>query len=808
MKVPISWLREYVNVTLPLKDLAFKLTLSGTEVEAIQRTGTGNSDGQWENVWVGHVLAVDTHPNADRLRLATVDYGRGKQTVVCGAPNLAVGQKVAFATVGAMLFDTHTGKTSRLEAATIRGVQSAGMCCSPRELGISNDHEGILVLESDAPIGMPLSEYIGDQVFQIAVTPNRPDCLSVIGVAREVSALTGAGVKEPDLNYQENGPAVILQASVQIANPELCSRYMASIVTGVKIGPSPKWMQDRLTAAGMRPISNVVDITNYVMLEYGQPLHAFDYARLRDKKIIVRRAKSGERMVTLDGQERKLDTETLVIADAENPVALAGLMGGANSEITEHTTTILLESACFNGASIRRTAVELRLRSEASMRFEKGLPPELAEIALRRATGLLVHLAGGHASHGVLDVYPGRRELHAMTLTRERVKKVLGVDPPPDEMTRVLSSLGFAAQPEASNLKVTPPYWRVDIRLEDDLAEEYARITGYDKIPTPFPRGRLPAYQPQPVRELKERIRDLAVAARLQEVITYAIVSEDELKKLEGSQPTPLKLENPMSLEQAVMRTSLRPGLLKALNLNERQGVSGLAIFEIARVFIPQTAASTAANILPDEIERFEGIVTGEKSQTGIGSKQEKFGFQDAKGIVEVILNGLKMNARYETFNDPNMHPGHAANVVIGTDTVGYVGELNPILLERFDISSRQVFMFGLDIVRLLPHVPLTSRTFKPLPRYPGVTHDLALVMDKAVTSEKIQAVIKSFPQVADVTLFDIYESDKLPQGKKQLAYRVLYLSSERTLTTAEASAVEQQILYRLNSELGITLRS
>lgn len=807
MKVPISWLREYVDITLPLKDLAFKLTLSGTEVEAIHRTGTGNSDGQWENVWVGHVLSVDKHPNADRLRLATVDYGHGKQTVVCGAPNLAVGQKVAFATVGATLLDSHTGKTSRLEAATIRGVQSAGMCCSPRELGISNDHEGIIVLDPDAPIGTLLSEYMGEQVYQIAVTPNRPDCLSVIGVAREVSTLTMAQVREPDLKYRESGTAVSSQASVQILNPELCSRYMASIVTGVKIGPSPKWMQDRLSAAGMRPINNVVDITNYVMMEYGQPLHAFDYAKLRDKKIIVRRARAGERMVTLDGQERKLDTDTLVIADAENPVALAGVMGGANSEVTEHTDTILLESACFNAQSIRRTAVELRLRSEASMRFEKGLPPELAEIALRMATGLLVQLAGGQASHGVLDVYPGRRDLRALTLTRERVKKVLGVDPAPEEMTKVLSSLGFTVQTDGSNLKVTPPYWRVDVRLEDDLAEEYARITGYDKIPTPLPQGRLPAYQPQPVRELKERVRDLAVAARLQEVITYAIVSEDDLKKLEGSQPAPLKLENPMSLEQAVMRTSLRPGLLKTLNLNERQGVSGLSIFEIARVFIPQESAKES-NILPDEIERFEGIITGEKSQAGFGSKQEKFSFQDAKGILDVILNGLKIGARYEPSTNANMHPGRAANVVVVSDTVGYVGEVNPILLERFDVSSRPVFMFGLDIARLLPHLPSTSRAFKPLPKYPGVTHDLALVMDKSVASEKVQAVIRSFPQVADVMLFDVYEGDKLPQGKKQLAYRVLYLSSERTLTTAEASAAEQQILSRLQSELGATLRS
>ena len=405
MKVSLNWLKDYVNISLSSKELAEKLTMSGNEVGKIDVVG-----GSWEHVFVGQVTALDKHPNADRLKLATIDLGTERITVVTGAPNLEVGQKVPFAKVGARLIDGHTGEVAELKPAKIRGVRSEGMACSEKELGISDSHQGIMILPSDAPVGVPLSQYLGDTIYDIKVTPNRADCLSVIGIAREVAALTNQPTHIPDPSYAEEGEPIHNFISVEIADADLCSRYCASLVTGVKIGPSPQWMQQRLIAGGMRPISNVVDITNYVMLEYGQPLHSFDYSQIKGKKIIVRRARNDEILYTLDGMERNLNPDMLVIADQKEPVALAGVMGGANSEVIDPTTSILLESANFNNISIRRTSIKLNLRSEASSRFERGISPELAPIALRRATQLLLELAGGKAAKGIADVYPGKRE--------------------------------------------------------------------------------------------------------------------------------------------------------------------------------------------------------------------------------------------------------------------------------------------------------------------------------------------------------------------------------------------------------------
>ncbi|MFC1926712.1 phenylalanine--tRNA ligase subunit beta, partial [Chloroflexota bacterium] len=440
MKVSLNWLKDYINISLPIKELAHKLTMAGAEVDGLEATG-----GNWENIFIGQVEAINNHPDAERLRLATVSLGDESITVVCGAPNLEVGQKVPFARVGATLIDGHSGKSAKLKPAKIRGVRSEGMVCSEMELGISDSHEGIMVLPPDAPVGKPLSEYIGDTVLDIKITPNRPDCLSVIGIAREMAALTGEPVQLPDITYDEQGTPVQDMVSVEIYDPDLCPRYCASLVTGVKIGPSPSWMQQRLLACGMRPISNIVDITNYVMLAYGQPLHAFNFPTLRGGKIIVRRAKAGEVIFSLDGVERTLEPEMLVIADEKEPVAIAGVMGGADTEVTEGTTSILLESANFNHTSIRYTSANLRLRSEASIRFDKGLSPELTVHALRRATGLLLELAGGQAASGIIDVYPGKAEKGPVQLPLERVSQVLGVELPTERIVEVLDSLGFTS---------------------------------------------------------------------------------------------------------------------------------------------------------------------------------------------------------------------------------------------------------------------------------------------------------------------------------------------------------------------------
>ena len=422
MKAPLSWLREYVDIALSPQELGEKLTMSGTEVGAIE------SVGGWENIVVGEVVAIEPHPNADRLRLATLDLGTERLAAVCGAPNLALGQRVAFARIGARLIDAHSGEMVRLKRAKIRGVTSEGMICSERELGISDRHEGIMVLPGDAPLGLPLDEYLGDAVFDLDITPNRPDCLSIIGIAREIAALTGKAVHLRDVRYEEAAEPIERKASVEIVDPDLCPRYCASLIVGVKVRPSPRWLEQRLLACGMRPINNVVDVTNYVMLEYGQPLHAFDYHKLAQNSIIVRRAGAGEMLTTLDGVARNLNKDMLVIADGRGAVAIAGLMGGAESEVTGGTTAVLIESANFNAASIRQTSMALNLRSEASLRFEKGLSPELPLPALQRATQLMGELSGGKIAKGIIDVHPGKAEPKSILLTTGQVRRILGVD--------------------------------------------------------------------------------------------------------------------------------------------------------------------------------------------------------------------------------------------------------------------------------------------------------------------------------------------------------------------------------------------
>src|SRR5512136_868023 len=423
MKVPFSWLREYISVSLRAREVAEGLTMAGIEANVTEATGPS-----WNKITVGQIVALEPHPNADRLQLATIDFGQGQSKVVCGAPNVRVGDKIPFAQVGAELVDGHSGKTAKLKPAKIRGVTSEGMACSEKELGISDSHEGVLVLPADAPLGAPLAEYLGDAVFDLEVTPNRPDCLSVLGIAREVAALTGQEMRLPSSSYEEAGPEIDQQVGVEIADPDLCRRYCASLIEGAKIGPSPAWMQQRLTACGMRPINNIVDITNYVMLEYGQPLHAFDFRRIGGAKIVVRRARAGEKLTSLDGVDRELRPDMLVIADQTIPVAIAGVMGGAESEVTETTTSVLLESANFNPVSIRRTSSGLKLRSEASMRFERGISPELTVPAIRRATQLMLQIAGGKAAKGIADAYPGKRAAKTIRLRASSISQLLGLD--------------------------------------------------------------------------------------------------------------------------------------------------------------------------------------------------------------------------------------------------------------------------------------------------------------------------------------------------------------------------------------------
>ncbi|MDA1279838.1 MAG: phenylalanine--tRNA ligase subunit beta [Chloroflexi bacterium] len=490
MKVPVSWLSEYVDIDMSLDDLAHRLTMAGNEVTSIERTG-------WvDNVVVGLVKKVEPHPDADRLRLVRVDYGNGEAEVVCGASNVAEGQKIAYASIGAVLQDAYSdeaGKTKTLKRSKIRGVVSDGMVCSVRELGIGDDHDGILVLDESARVGTPIGEVIGETVLEIELTPNRPDCLGIVGVARDVAAITGNVLQEPNIEYPATGPDVNDLASVEIADPDLCPRYTASVIENVRIGPSPAWLQDRLTAIGERPINNIVDITNFVMFELGQPLHAFDYDRVVDHRVIVRRARSGEKLVTLDDKERTLDDEMLLIADPDRGIGLAGVMGGANSEISDSTTTVLLESATFHGLNNRRTARGLELASQATLRFEKSLRSGLSEIGLRRATKLILEIAGGTAASGIIDVNPGAgKEQQSVRLESAHLEKLLGVELERARVEKTLSDLGFSLNSDTHGWDVEIPYWRPDISIPQDLIEEVARIIGYDNLPTTTLSGRPP----------------------------------------------------------------------------------------------------------------------------------------------------------------------------------------------------------------------------------------------------------------------------------------------------------------------------
>ncbi|MDA0988720.1 MAG: phenylalanine--tRNA ligase subunit beta [Chloroflexi bacterium] len=808
MKVPLSWLREYVDIDLPPAELAHRLTMAGNEVGEIDVIG-----GTWDNVYVGQVVSVGPHPNADRLRLATVSLGNEEITVVCGAPNVAQGQRVAFAQVGASLIDSRTGETETLQAATIRGVVSAGMVCSERELGLGDDHSGIVVLPEDAPVGKPLAEYMGDVIFDIEVTPNRPDCLSVLGIAREVAAIIGKTVREPDLSYAEEGDPIESMVSVEIEDPALCPRYTASVIQGVKMGPSPRWMQDRLVKAGQRPISNVVDVTNYVMLEYGQPLHAFDYTTLKDGKIIVRPARDQEVFVTLDEVQRQLKPPMLVIADAERPVALAGVMGGLNTEMTENTTTVLLESANFDAINTRRTSQALRLRSESSSRFDKGLQPELAAIALRRATQLILQLAGGKACNGVVDAYPQPKERPAILFTLSRLTKVLGIEIPLERVDGILTSLGFStSRQDGAALTVTTPYWRSDIAQEDDLVEEVARIIGYDNLPTAALSTPIPPYQPQPDRDLREHVKDMMVACGMQEVISYSLTSLTALEKTQatGDPIRPLKLTNPMSEEQEYLRTNLRSSILSTLAVNQRNVREGIKLFEMGRAYIPRPADLVLERPadLPLELETLVGVMAGPRWSESWLSSEETLDFFDAKGILEGFLGQLQIEFSFEPADDPLFLPGRCAAIVAGNSTLGVLGEVHPQTLEWFEIDTAPVALFELDMAALLQALPSGTSQYHQVPRYPGSYRDLALVLNLAVPAARVQGIIEKNPLVVRATLFDVYEGSGIATGMRSLAYRVLFQMPDRTLVGEEVGQALNEIVTELEQEVGASLRS
>jgi len=800
MKVSLKWLKEYVDAGLSPAELARKLTMAGTEVKGWQAIG-----GSWEGIVVGQIVAINPHPNADRLSLPTVDLGAEQLTVVCGASNFRIGDKVAFARVGAELIDGHSRQVIKLEAARIRGIVSNGMLCSERELGISDNHQEIMILAADAPVGRPLAEYMGDVIFDLEVTPNRPDCLSVIGVAREVAALTGQKVRLPDASYEEKGAPIEQQIAVEIAAPDLCPRYSASLITGVKVAPSPQWLQQRLLAGGMRPINNVVDVTNFVMLEYGEPLHAFDYSQIKEKKIIVRRAEKDEVLVTLDGNRRSLSPDMLVIADTKRAVAVAGVMGGADSEMTDQTTSIVLEAANFNPASIYHTGYALGLPSEARMRFERGISPELTIPALRRATKLIIELGGGQAAGGIVDAYPGRKGPKPILLSRREIKRQLGVDFSMRQIEQALTSLGFDCQPtkSASEIQVTAPYWRSDISLVEDLVEEVARIIGYDRIPITMPRGEVPRQHPLPMLGFKDRVRSHLTGYGFYEIITYSLTSLEWLNRLMPQphpiRPEPLRVLRPMSTEQEYLRPTLRVSLLAALETNRRHEDGAVRLFELGRVYLRHPDG------LPDEPEMLCAIMAGPRFDESWHSWNGPVDFFDAKGVVEGLLRQLGVTADFKPGEDESLNPARQAAIVIEGKRVGVVGEVHHRVVEAFDLAE-PVYLLELNLAELLPFT-LENKLYQPISRFPAVVRDIALVLSSGVTNRQVVDIITGFPLVTGVSLFDLYTGGKLPPGKKSLAYRITFQSPSKTLTDEAVNKVQQQIIDKLAEELGATLR-
>ena len=799
MKLPLSWLREFVDVDLPPEELAHQLTMAGTEVGSVEVIG-----GTWDNVFVARVASIDPHPNADRLKLATVSLHGEQVTVVCGAPNIAAGQAVAFARVGARLVDPRSGNIETLRAATIRGVESAGMVCSERELAIGDDHAGILVLPDDAPVGAPLSDYLGDVIFDLEVTPNRPDCMSVLGIAREVAALTGAALREPDLSYAEDGDPVEGVLNVEIADPALCPRYTASVIRGIQVGPSPRWMQDRLAKAGQRSINNVVDVTNYVMLEFGQPLHAFDFDTIAESRIVVRPAGEQEPFVTLDEVQHDLRPPMLVIADGGRSVALAGIMGGLNTEMTDATTSVLLESANFNPVNTRRTSQALRLRSESSSRFEKGLQPELAEAALRRATQLILELAGGTACRGIADAYPQPSPRPSVRFTLARLRKVLGVDMDVTHVQGILTALGFGVTSASDGaMQVEIPYWRSDIAQEDDLVEEVARITGYDELPTTMLSTPVPHRSPQPERDTRERVRDLMVECGMQETISYSLTSAALLERTQPADaPRPLSVANPMSGEFEFLRTTLRSGILTTLAANRQQARDGIRLFEMGRVYLPREAD------LPLERETLVGVLAGPRSPESWLGGGERMDFFDAKGVVEMLMGRLRLPCEFRPIEDSTFLPGRCAAVFARADMVGVIGEVHPRSLEHFEVASEAVALFELDVDALARAVSTDPVRYRPIARYPGALRDLAVVLDAGVPAAQVQAIIERETLVSRATLFDVYEGAGVEAGKRSLAYRVLFQAADRTLVGDEVSRAMAAIVASLEREVGATLRN
>ncbi len=859
MKVPLSWLRDFVDITLSPAELAYKLTFAGLEVEDLTYVGLAPADGRIDGLpvagktgsgpkakglaWdpdklvVAAILEVLPHPNADRLTLLRLDDGSGKeQTVLTGAPNLfehkgqgplAQPLKVAYAREGSILYDGHKPgqELMTLKRAKIRGVESYSMVCSEKELGLSEEHEGIILLPSNAPVGQPLAEYMGDVVFEVKINPNMARNANILGLAREVAALTGQPLRAPDYGVLASGPAIAGQIVLDLRSPELNPRFTAALIKGVTLAPSPYEVQRRLRLAGVRPINNVVDATNYVMLEIGQPLHAFDYDVLvrraggQTPTLITRLPEPGETLTTLDNVERQLDADTILVADTQGALSLGGVMGGLESEVSATTTNVLLEGAAWEYINIRKTVKRQNLPSEAAYRFSRGVHPAMTERGVRRGIEYMRQWAGGAVAEGLVDEYVRPAPTVVVDLPLTEVERVLGLSLPVPEVVQILESLAFTVEVQAEALRITAPDHRLDIGTgvvgRADVIEEIARIYGYERIPETQLADRLPPQRGNRALALEERTRDVLVTAGLQEVITYSLTApQRERRVLPASAPADdqpyLMLTNPVVSDRVVMRHTVLAGVLDVVAANLRHH-DRLVVFELGPVY----RVGENEERLPDEQKRLVLALTGPREPLAWqGADHDLMDFFDLKGVVEALAAGLPLTGlSYATPEPEALHPsytpGRTARLLLDGQPVGWLGELHPLVREQYDLPNQPVLVADLDLDQLLTRVDERYKV-APVPEYPPVKEDLAVIVDEAVPAVKVAAAITTAAGnlLAGLVLFDVYRGAQLGAGKKSLAYSLTFQAPDRTLTDAEVAKLRGRIVKRLTEEVGATLRS
>jgi len=824
MKLSYRWLQQYIDLDLSPSELAEALIGLGLEVEEVEPLGT-----DLKGVVIGRVLEVRPHPNADRLTLCRVDLGSGEPVpIVCGAPNVAAGQKVAVATPGTTLLLTDREGNRQpvtIRKTKIRGEVSEGMICAEDELGLSDDHSGILVLPGDAPVGHPFVEYlqqqgltVPDYRLEVSLTPNRADAASHIGMARDLSALLDRPLRRPEVAVPEPGGEAARQVQVTIDAPEACPRYVALLVRNVRIGPSPLWLRQRLAAIGLRSINNVVDVTNYVLHECGQPLHAFDFDQLIGGRIHVRLARAGEQFTTLDGKTRQLPEGALLICDAERPVALAGIMGGENSEVTDTTTNILIESAYFDPSTIRRTSKALGLQTDSSYRFERGVDAGLQRWAAARAAQLIVEVAGGEIVPGVVDVQVRSFEPRTVTLRLPRLAHVLGTEIPSGEVRRILDRLGFAPKPEGEAFRCTVPLYRPDVHEEIDLIEEVARVHGYDRLPMPE-AFTVPARVPDepPAQALRRRVRTLLAGFGLREIYTNSLLPREVVRRFvpaSGSDhqtdaPHLVETLNPISAEMAVLRPSLLPGLVQAIVYNQNRGQQVLRFFEFGRVFARTDRPDT---LVPGFAEHEALIIglSGPHAPEGWDVQPRLTDFFDLKGLIETLLDTLHLSDRIALVpaESPEPTAAYQMNLVADGRVLGTLARLSDALQEAYELRAPLYYAeLNWDVFAEIAH-PAQQRRYRPFSRFPEVDRDLAVLVDRDQPVGPLLETIREAggELLRHVGIFDLYEGERIPSGKKSVAFSLRF-GADRTLTDEEVDARVEAIVRELERRFGAQLR-